>query len=205
MTSSNQASHPTPANCRAALTAAGIEAPIVVGHSIAGPIATIYAFAHPVGGVVSVDASIHFEPFAAGLRALGPQLAGPDFDQAWTIYQDSMHMDAVPAEYRDLVRPGDHASQQVVLSYQADLLEGQVAEVVARRDVGLARLRASQLPYLALFGNPIDPAERAWYAEALPQAQVEAWPIGHHFPQLADPERFAERLTAFANGTTTRR
>ena len=182
-----------------ALTAAGIEAPILVGHSIAAPIATIYASAHPTAGVVSVDASLHFEPFAASLKALRPQLAGPSFDTAWAIYQESMHMDAVPAEYRNLLSPGDHASQQIVLSYQSDLLDGSMAEVAAKRDTGFARLRADQVPYLALFANPIDPTERAWYAEALPHAQVEVWPVGHHFPQLANPERFARRLTAFAD------
>ena len=110
-------------------------------------------------------------------------------------------MDRVPAEHRELIRAGDHASQQVVLSYQADLLERPLAEVAGERDRGLERLRAIELPYLAIFGDPIDPAERAWYAEALPQAQVEVWPVGHHFPQLADPGRFADRLIEFARLT----
>ena len=92
-----------------AVAAAGIEAPIVVGHSIAGPIATIYAFQHPAAGVVSVDVSLHFEPFAAGLLAARPQLAGEGFDAAWGAFQESMHMDRVPAEYRELIRAGDHA------------------------------------------------------------------------------------------------
>ncbi len=170
-----------------AVTAAGIEAPIVVGHSIAGPIATIYAFQHPAAGVVSVDVSLHFEPFAAGLRAARPQLAGAGFDAAWGMFQESMHMDRVPPEYRELIRAGDHASQLVVLSYQADLLERPLAEVAGDRDQGLERLRAIELPYLAIFGNPIDPRELAWYAEALPQAEVEVWPVGHHFPQLGRP------------------
>ena len=184
-----------------AVTAAGIEAPIVVGHSIAGPIATIYAFGHPAAGVVSVDVSLHFEPFAAGLRAARQQLAGDGFAAAWGAFQESMRMDRVPAQHRELIRAGDHASQQVVLSYQADLLERPLAEVAGDRDRGLERLRAIELPYLAIFGDPIDPAEWAWYAEALPQAQVEVWPVGHHFPQLADPGRFADRLVEFARLT----
>jgi pimeloyl-ACP methyl ester carboxylesterase len=184
-----------------AVTAAGIEAPIVVGHSIAGPIATIYAFEHPTVGVVSVDVSLHFESFAAGLMAARPQLAGDGFDAAWGVFQESMRMDRVPAERRELIRAGDRASQQVVLSYQADLLERPLAEVASERDQGLQRLRAIDLPYLTIFGNPIDPEERAWYVEALPQAQVEVWPVGHHFPQLADPGRFADRLVEFARLT----
>lgn len=180
-----------------AVSAAGIETPIVVGHSIAGPIATIYAFEHPAAGVVAVDGSIHFEPFAAGLLALRPQLAGDGFDQAWAIYHESMQLDRVPAEYRELIGAGD-ASQAVVLGYQADLLERPLAEVAAQRDTGLERLRLIELPYLAIFGNPLDPEERAWYAAELPQAEVEVWPVGHHFPHLADPQRFADRLVEFA-------
>ena len=46
--------------------------------------------------------------------------------------------------------------------------------MAAKRDTGLARLRANQLPYLALFANPIDPTERTWYAQALPHAGPSA-------------------------------
>jgi len=61
-------------------------------------------------------------------------------------------------------------------------------------------MREEQLPYLALFGSEIGPAERAWYGRALPHAHVEVWPVGHHFPHLADPGRFAAALS----GITTR-
>jgi pimeloyl-ACP methyl ester carboxylesterase len=183
---------------RDAITEAGLDRPVLVGHSIAGPIATIYASRYPTAGVITVDVSLHVEPFAAGLAALRPQLEGDGFDRAWSVFQDSMRMDAVPPEHRELIRCGDHASQAVVLAYQADLLERPLADVVAERDQGLAELRARELPYLAIFGSPIAPEERAWYAVELPHAEVEVWDVGHHFPHLAKPKWFAGRLVEFA-------
>ena len=180
------------------VAAAGFERPILVGHSIAGPIATICAGDHPVAGVVTVDVSMRFEPFAAGLEALRPQLEGPGFDAAWEAFKASMHLDRVPAQHRELVAAGERASQDVVLHYQADLLERPLADVVAERDAGMEQLRAERVPYLAIFGSEIDPEERAWYAREIPHAEVEAWPVGHHFPHLADPQRFADRVLAFA-------
>lgn len=189
---------PVADHVHAAVVAAGFERPVVVGHSIAGPIATIYAGEHPTAGVVSVDSSLRFEPFAAGLQALRPQLEGPGFDAGWEMFKASMHMERVPAEHRELVRAGERASQPVVLQYQADLLERPLADVAADRDAGTEQLRMERLPYLALFGKEIDPDDRAWYARELPHAQVEVWPVGHHFPHLAEPQRFADRMIAFA-------
>lgn len=182
----------------AVVEGAGQERPVMVGHSIAGPIATIYASRYPTAGVVTVDVSLRFEPFAAGVQALRPQLEGDGFDEAWTVFQESMRMDAVPTEYRELIRAGDRASQEVVLAYQADLLERPLADVVAERDEGLAELRERGLPYLAIFGGPIGAEERAWYAAELPHAEVEEWDVGHHFPHLAQPRWFVGRLVEFA-------
>jgi len=180
-----------------AVVAAGFERPVLVGHSIAGVIATIYAAKHPAAGVVTVDVTMRFEPFAAGLRALRPQLEGPAFDAAWEPFKESMHLDGVPAEHRELVAAGDRASQEVVLCYQADLLE-RMDDVLGERDVMTEALRAEPLPYLALFGREIDPDDRAWYAREIPYAVLEAWPVGHHFPHLEDPQAFVDRVTAFA-------
>jgi pimeloyl-ACP methyl ester carboxylesterase len=121
-----------------AVAAAGFERPVVVGHSIGGPIATIYAGGHPAAGVVTLDASMRFEPFAAGLQALRHQLEGPDFDAGWAPFRDSMHIERVSDAHRHLVRVGERASQEVVLHYQADLLRRPLADVVAERDAGMA-------------------------------------------------------------------
>ena len=75
-----------------------------------------------------------------------------------------------------------------------------LAEVVSWRDDGLRRLRDQGTPYLALLANPVEASERAWLADHLPQAETVIWPVGHHFPQLDDPDRFAALLSGFAAG-----
>jgi pimeloyl-ACP methyl ester carboxylesterase len=83
-----------------AVRAAGIERPIVVGHSIGGPVAAIYASTYPAAGVISVEAPIRLEPFAAMLAALRPQLEGPGFDQAWSMFQQSWRAISSPPAAR---------------------------------------------------------------------------------------------------------
>jgi pimeloyl-ACP methyl ester carboxylesterase len=46
--------------------------------------------------------------------------------------------------------------------------------------------------------NPVDEAERAFLSESLPLAELLVWPVGHHFPHLEDPARFAALLRRFA-------
>ncbi len=181
---------------------AGLEEPVVVGHSIGGPLATLYAAEHPAAGVVSVEAPIRLEPFAALLRSLAPQLAGDGFERAWSAFREGFMTERVPARWRPLLRAGDRASQEVVLGYQADLLERPLEEVVRWRDAGLERLRDLGTPYLVLHANAQEDGELAWLAERLPQARSLVWPVGHHFPHLDDPAAFAALVEGFAAGGT---
>jgi len=175
---------------------AGLERPVIVGHSIGGPIVGIYASEHDVAAVVAIEAPVRFEGFAQQLRAIAPVLAGPHFDEGWRRYRDSFGLDLVTDEQRELLR--DHPEADVILRYQADLLERPVEEVVRWRDDGIARVRARRTPYVALFANEVDPAERAWLAERLPQAQVLVWPVRHHFPHVSEAERFATLIEGLA-------
>ena len=178
----------------------GAEAPILVGHSIGGPLASMYAATFPSRGVISIEAPIRLEPLAAQLQSLRTQLTGEEFAGTWARFRDSWRMDLVPDDFRALLRAGEGAPQELVLAYQSDLLDRPLEDVVRLRDESLERLRESGTPYLALHANPVDPAERAWLAERLPQARSLVWPVHHHFPQLADPGRFAALLTGFAAG-----
>jgi pimeloyl-ACP methyl ester carboxylesterase len=179
---------------------AGVGAPIVVGHSVGGPIATIYAAKYPSAGVVSVEAPFRLEPFAALMSSLRPQLTGERFAEIWARFQESLHVELVPAEWRELLRAGERAPQQLVLQYQSDLLDRPLEDVVRRRDWALDRLRDARTPYLTLHANAVDPEELTWFAKRVPQARSIVWPVRHHFPQLADPARFAALLAGFEAG-----
>jgi pimeloyl-ACP methyl ester carboxylesterase len=183
-----------------AVSAAGLDRPIVVGHSIGGPLAAIYAATFPAAAVVSIENPIRLEPFAELLASLRPQLIDGRFDEVWAPFQQSMQMDSVPSAHRALLRLGERASQQVVLSYQADLLERPLAELLRWRDSGLSRLRDNRTPYVTLHASPVDNADRAWLTDRLPQAEVVVWPVRHHFPHLAHPARLAALLTGLNAG-----
>ena len=181
-----------------AVLEAGLDSPVVVGHSIGGPIAAIYASRYPSSGVVSVVAPIRLEPFAQSLVAMRAQLTGPGFSELWPQFRASWHVDRVHGHRRQLLRAGERGSQEVVLAYQADLLDRPLEDVVRWRDEGIARLAEAGTPYVALQTEPADPGDRAWLAEAVPQAEVLVWPVGHHFPHLADPVGFADLMTRVA-------
>jgi pimeloyl-ACP methyl ester carboxylesterase len=176
------------------------DAPILVGHSIGGPIAAIYAAKYPSAGVISIAASLRLEPFAALLRSLRTKLVGDGFAEIWAGFQESWHVELVPAEWRELLRAGRQAPQQLVLDYQSDLLDRPLEDVVRRRDWTLARLRDAGTPYLDLHAQTVDPVELAWLLKRLPQARSVVWPVPHHFPQLDDPARFAGVLAGFEAG-----
>ena len=179
---------------------AGLDSPIVVGHSIGGPIASLYAVKYPAAAVVSVDAPALIAPFAHFVRSLAAQLAGDGFDETWAMFRESMHVERVPEASRDLLSVGERAAQSQVLSYWGELLERTPDALTRWVEGQLDLARAAALPYLVLHGDPVDPEERAYLNARLPQAEIVVWPVGHHFPHLADPVRFAELLVGLAAG-----
>ena len=178
----------------AAVEAAAIDAPIVVGHSIGGPIASIYASVHPTAGVVSIEAPIRLEPFAAMIGGSAPELSGPGFGPFWAQLNASLQADRVPPQYRGLVRQEDLPVQDLFLRYQADLLERPIAEVLRWRDEGMAAVAATGVPYLCLLANEPPAGDVGWLEQRVPQAEVVVWPVTHHFPHLARPALFASLL-----------
>ena len=188
-----------------AVEAAGLGSPVVVGHSISGVIASIYAALHPTAGVVVVDSSLRVGPFAELVRSLGPALRGPGYAEAWRQFEASMHAELLPAGAQEVVRATARPRQDQFLSYQRELLEVPVAELEGRVHVLLAVLRAAARPYAVIAGDGVGREDEDWLLERLPQATVERWPGTGHFPFLGHPRRFAERLAATADWPSSER
>jgi pimeloyl-ACP methyl ester carboxylesterase len=186
----------------AAVVEAGLQAPVVVGHSISAVVATVYASRLPTRGVIDVDQSLQVQPMAELVQSIADRLRGPGFEAFWaTSFWASMRVDVLPPPAQELVRRMSRPAQELVLAYWDDILTTPVAEMGARAAAGLAAVRAAGVPYLVIAGDEPGESYRAWLAEAVPQATIEVFPGTGHFPHLAEPERFAARLAATARTT----
>jgi pimeloyl-ACP methyl ester carboxylesterase len=172
----------------------GIERPVVVGHSISGAIASIYGATYPALGVVNVDQPVDVRPFAQLLRRLEPGLRGPGFAAAFEPVQQSLGLDLVPEPLRSRVLAAQVVRSDVVLGYWDEVLHADPDDTQARIE---HLLRSSHLPYLAVFGRVLAPAEREYLVAHLAGVQIEEWAGGGHFVHLVDVDRFTARLRDF--------
>jgi pimeloyl-ACP methyl ester carboxylesterase len=144
---------------------------------------------------VNIDSPLQIEPFVMLLQSLGDRLGGPEFPTLWEqIFYTSFHVELLPAAAQNLVRTTCRPRQDVVLGFWRQLIDQPAAEVTSMIEQESAALRNSGMPYLYIAGDDLAPGYRQWLAEHLPAATVEIWPRTGHFPHLADPPRFAQRL-----------
>ncbi|PZG13896.1 alpha/beta fold hydrolase [Nonomuraea aridisoli] len=178
-----------------AVTAAGLDAPIIVGHSLGGALATLYAAAHPARGVVNVDQPLLVGGFRDVLLQAEPTLRGPGWPQVWESMVAGMHVELLPPAARELVRTATTPRQDLLLGYWAELLDTPADELRKLRTHDLAAIRARGIPYHHVTGNPLPPAYRSWLESALPDVAVTVLPDSGHFPHLAHPAELAKILT----------
>ena len=178
--------------------ALALEAPLLVGHSLGGAVATAYAAVFPTRAVVNVDQALALSGFQDGVRRLEPRLRGPaaDFEAAIAAVFSGMTgqlAGAALARVEGLRRP----SQDVVLGVWSMLLDAPAAEVDA-----FIRSIATHVtvPYLSLHGLDPGPDYDTWLRTLIPTAVVEVWPDVGHYPHLVHPEQFLFRLQAFEAG-----
>jgi pimeloyl-ACP methyl ester carboxylesterase len=181
-----------------AVEALGLERPVLVGHSISGVIASIYAALYPTAGVIAVDVSLRVGPFAEIVRSIEPALRGAGYPAAWKQFEASMGVELLAPEAQEIVRAMARPRQDQFLSYQREILEVPLDHIEGRAEMLLAVLRATGHPYSVIAGDGFTVDDERWLLERLPHASVERWPGTGHFPFLAHPRRFAERLAATA-------
>lgn len=179
----------------AAVLEAGLGDPVVVGHSLAAGIASLYAAQHETRGMIAVEGTLRVAGFAAMAQSLEPALRGPGFDTAWAgITANVFRLDEVPSSVRDAVNAMARPRQEIVLGYWHDLFERTPAELDAWISRGIVSVRDAGVPYLALVGQAPSAEDEAWLSLRLPEARTLVWPGSGHFPQLAHPRRFADLL-----------
>ena len=81
---------------------AGLDRPVIVGHSMAAIIATVYAVTYPSRGVVNVDQPLDTS-FIGLLQANREVTAGPGFAQLWPAILASMHIEILPESAQQLL------------------------------------------------------------------------------------------------------
>jgi pimeloyl-ACP methyl ester carboxylesterase len=182
-----------------AVKEARLHSPVVVGHSIAGVIATVYAAQYPTRGIINVDQALQVAGFAGLVQSLAGKLRGPAFPAVWQMFAASMHIELLPGSAQELVRSSCQPRQELVLAYWRELLERPVNELADFAAATLAAVRAAGVPYLVVAGADLEPDYQKWLTEMLPQAAVTVWPRSGHFPHLAHPGPFAECLAATAH------
>ena len=187
-----------------AVEEAQVQSPVLVGHSIAGVIATAYAAQYPTRGVINVDQSLQVAPFAALVQSLADKLRGPDFPAVWQMFAASMHIELLPATAQELVRSSSQPRQDLVLGYWREVLDLSGSELADMVEPRLAAVRAVGVPYLVVVSDDLEAGYREWLTEMLPQAIVKVWPGSGHFPHIAHPGRFAACLAAAGSGADPR-
>jgi pimeloyl-ACP methyl ester carboxylesterase len=178
-----------------AVTQAGLETPVIVGHSAAAGTAFLYGVMHPSRGVVAVEGTLRVGAFAGMAQAMEPMLRGPGFADAWgRITANVFGLDEIDPEVREFVVATSKPRQEIVLGYWQELFERTPQELDGMVAQGAASFRASGLPYVAVVGHEPSPEDAAWIRSNMPAMRTEVLPHSGHFPHLAHPRRFAEIL-----------
>ncbi len=181
-----------------AVTEAGLHAPVVVGHSMSGGYGSMYAARFPTRGVVNVDALPDLAPFVRLLQSAKGQILGNGFAGVWAMMEQGFRLDLLPPSARDLVARTSNPRQDLVVSYWDELLSRKPDELAAQVSGGIEAIAKAGVPYLLVLGSEPPQEVADWLHDAVPQIEIEVWADTGHFPHLAYPDRFAERLVATA-------
>lgn len=186
------------ADVQAVVNELGIDAPAVVGHSLGGSTAAIFALTQPARAIVIVDQPLRFGDFAARIRPLEDRLRGEGFTDAMLELEEGLEIGPLGAPARaELEAAVRSADRDVVLGVWAQLFRSTDEELNAAMGAALPQLQA---PCLSLHGSQPQDGYAEWLTGHAPHAEVEVWEGMGHFLHLVDPARFANRVRARCRG-----
>jgi pimeloyl-ACP methyl ester carboxylesterase len=179
-----------------AIASAGVENPVLVGHSGSAIGAMFYAMRYQVRGIINVDAVLDNDAFSAHLRALAPQLRNGGIPALWDELFAGMHAERSGPAGEAMLRATSRPRPDVILGYWAPVLAPPptAADAIA---AAIANLRGHHTQYALVLGEEPDSETRAWMAQRFPEATVITLPNSGHFPHVAHPDAFARVLARF--------
>jgi pimeloyl-ACP methyl ester carboxylesterase len=177
------------------ITAAALtEPPTVVGHSVGGVIATVYAAHYPTRAVVNLDQYLLPGAFGAIVRAAEPELRGPDWRAVWQRLTAGMGIESLRGEARRLAETATDPRPDLLLGYWDEILRGTDGRLTADREADLRAIgaRGSGYRWVAAAQPPARYVD--WLTATLPTTVVTVLP-GGHLPHLEHPAELARLLS----------
>lgn len=172
----------------------GLDRPVLVGHSFGAFTATLLGANAPVRGVVNIDQEMDTASFKRKIAPFEQRLRGDDFVAAFTEFAESMGSGLVQDQWQHLTAM--EPDPEIVLGVWTMVFDTPTADLNALVEPVLA---SYQVPYLAIFGNPVSDEERRLIGN-VPDHTIEEWVGLDHFIHLVDPERTSRRIAEFAAG-----
>jgi pimeloyl-ACP methyl ester carboxylesterase len=140
-----------------AIEEAGLQAPVVVGHSMSAIVATAYAAQQATRGVVNVDQPLQVAPFGELVKSLADKIRGPGFPAVWSMLAAGFHTELLPQSSQELVLSTCRPRQEVVVGYWKEVLDRPISEIMGRAEGMLTRLKTAGLPYVVVAGDDLEP------------------------------------------------
>lgn len=180
----------------AVVAAAGIENPLVIGHSLGGAVAAYYGAMAAVRGIIDVDQSLQLSAFQAGLLPAEALLRDPtSFGPVLEAVFASMDGDVMTDDVKALLVANRRANQKVVLGVWDVVLGSTVDQLDQMIEAMLTQISA---PFLSVQFMDAPAGYTEWLQQFIPHAVVEQWQPGiGHYGHVIDPERFVERVLSF--------
>ena len=179
--------------------ALGLERPLVVGHSLGGLVATIYAAQRDCAGVINIDQSLDLATFQALVGPFRAELADPEqFEPIMLMVFATMRGALGDAEWDRLARER-RFNQAAVLGVWAMVFDSDAATLGAPVETITAPISA---PYLALHGSALPAGYETWLRSRIASARLIEWPGLGHLPHLVEPARFVTLVERFATAAS---